>query len=277
MANNNPLGYPNDVGVDDFTVSLDYRTENRINLAGPAPNAVYGPGNWVTVLKAVLTGPAGVEIPYSTSFPYGIEVSVGTRAVNQDLPGSITGHLDVYPLSIKVTNNGSASASPLQFNGVKVIFALQNPSACVFNPKNLVTNLTYLYVGGTTNVKATGGTETQTTPQYQFISYPPAGQLTNPITVTPLTPSAVTDLQSKSSTNLNLPLLSVVSSKFPTVYQLTIPSQAWGEATAAGGVPIVLYPIAGGQTGATPGLPFIINLNLQGDYIGDASSFTSTT
>lgn len=269
MANNNPLGYPTDLGVQDFTVNLDYRVENRINIAGPSPNAVYGLGNWVTVLNGTLYSTDGSGTDTAINGSYRIDASIGTRGINQDLPGLQSGRLDVYPLQITVTNLGTTD---LTFNDLSLDFILQNPSTCVFNPKNVVTNITVTKVGVTENVLVGSGTSSPVTTTSAFYSYPlrftdGSGNVYNlPPTVTALTPSEINNLKTSSTLSDIIPFLANLPTTKATIHHLkTYPQYIQGTGSIGPTLVSIKVPVGSDTVVA---FPYVVAVNLQGTYIG---------
>jgi hypothetical protein len=180
----NPLGYATDYGVMDFNVSPYYQTLNQINRAGPAPNAIYGPGSWVNILStAILSSGTGTGISWSDgSSTTNVSTTAATTAYNQDLPGLgwplsssailasplasttttscvlSTAGVNALPLQIKFTAassstlGGTLAASTVYYT----YFTMQNPSLSKFNPNGVVNGV--YFAGTTTGVYTTGTT-----------------------------------------------------------------------------------------------------------------------
>lgn len=176
----NPLGYATDYGVMDFNVSPYYQTLNQINRAGPAPNAIYGPGSWLNILStAILSSGSGFTWTDGSSVT-NVSKTSGTTAYNQDLPGLgwplsssnilaspldtttttscvlSTAGVNALPLQVKFspssgsTTGGSLAASSLYYT----TFTMQNPSLSKFNPNGVVNGM---YLAGTTFGAYTSG------------------------------------------------------------------------------------------------------------------------
>ena len=173
----NPLGYATDYGVMDFNVSPYYQTLNQINRAGPAPNAIYGPGSWLNILSTAILS-SGTGFSWGTT---NVSKAAGTTAYNQDLPGLgwplsssailasplatttttscvlSTAGVNALPLQIKFTpasgtytSTDTLAASSLYYT----YFTMQNPSLSKFNPNGVVNGM---YLAGTTVGAYTSG------------------------------------------------------------------------------------------------------------------------
>ena len=176
----NPLGYATDYGVMDFNVSPYYQTLNQINRAGPAPNAIYGPGSWLNILStAVLDSGSGFTWTDGSTVT-NVSKTSGTTAYNQDLPGLgwplsssnilasplatttttscvlSTAGVNALPLQVKFSpSSGSTTGGSLAVSSVYYTsFTMQNPSLSKWNPNGVVNGI---YFAGTTTGVYTAG------------------------------------------------------------------------------------------------------------------------
>lgn len=260
MADNNPLGYAPDLGVQDLKVGIDYRVENRINHAGPSPSAVYGPGNWFTILSSTLYDTAGktVETP-----DHSVDIAFGSLAKNQDLPGLAVGGLDLWPIQIRVTNRVASSAlTNLEFASLTVDFTVTNPSACTFNPAGVVKTLITQGYGTTENILVpSNGTPQTVNPSTAYYAFPTIDGTQAQPTIVKLTPQQVQTLYLNKTGQLNHPVLFNAE---PSVFRLTIPNQLSAPATIT---TIQVKPDWQNYI-ATPTInpPFIIGVTAIGKY-----------
>lgn len=264
MANNNPLGYPTDTGVEDFKVPIDYRVLNRIQIAGPSPNAVYGVGSWIRILDSNVYNDDPVS-PLSKD-SYAIDVGVGTRGVNQDLPGLTSGGVDLLPLQVRVTNplrltDIVTDGLKLKFTDFWVDFYVQSPSAARPNVKtNVVTDLSTTGYGTTENILTDPESQYPESVSEALAAFYPfptdLGQEQPSIAPSPIVYNNIPDL-----TGLPSP---------PTiVWRLTVPPQRQEKLPSAA-TTIIVNPIKfkkdSGDVTLTTGIPYIINVNAVGHY-----------
>lgn len=262
MADNNPLGYAPDLGVQDLKVGIDYRVENRINHAGPSPNAVYGPGNWFTILSYTLYDNASPPNKVTTP-DHSVDIAFGSLGKNQDLPGLATGGLHLWPIQIRVTNRAVAPApTNLEFYYLTVDFVVTNPSLCTFNPAGVVKTLVTQGYGTTENINViSSGTELTLQPQPAYYPFPTiAGTQVQP-SIVKLDPTEIQTKYLSKTGQLNHPVLFNAD---PTVFRLTIPVQLSAVNTP---VKIQVEPDWQNYT-TTPQInpPFIVGVTAIGKY-----------
>ena len=253
MAGNNPLNYGPDIGVEHFTVTADARLLNRIDEAGPAPNAVYGPGSWIKVIGGGLLDSKGAAVTGN----YAIDASIGTRGVNQNLPGLIAGKLDVLPFQVTVTNTNVTDVD-VSFSSLYIDFILENPAACKLNPFSIVSALAAEPYGATENIEVG---VTPATPVSALSPFPYSTSQDQPY-VSALSASDLSTYASKST--INIPLSKIGA------WRLTIPNQNVGTTVAV----ITVHPDYKNYL-PTPvtNPPFIVNVNLRGSYTPFSGAF----
>lgn len=270
MADNNPLGYAPDVGVENFSVNLDYQVDNRINVAGPSPNAIYGPGSWATVLSYTLYSDAAFLNKVLNPPLYSVEIGFGAQGVNQNLPGLKRGGLNTLPLQVKITNLQikPANSAPdyLQFQSFTVDFVLQSPTACKFSPASVVTTLAAEPYGATENIDTEPALGPLSPPTSQIYPFPYFEKQLQPfILAVPV--SEVAALKAKTSAGVTTPFFTnTYNSGSTLVWRLYVPGQAIDQ-SATSFTTITIGPDwLNRQNPPTTSPPFIINVNANGLY-----------
>jgi hypothetical protein len=296
----NPLGYATDYGVMDFNVSPYYQTLNQINRAGPAPNAIYGPGSWLNILStAILSSGTGFTWNDGSSVT-NVSKTSGTTAYNQDLPGLgwplsssailasplatttttscvlSTAGVNALPLQVKFspssgsTTGGSLAAGSLYYT----YFTMQNPSLSKFNPNGVVNGM---YLAGTTFGAYTSGSYSGYTNvpgaawnvSYTYASSVISAQATNIIFSTYGTVAAILG----STTNVNnyfpqFQLYKLAASDISTLNTNSTSTIIIPQLNTYNSSVFALYiqfPTALVTT-ITSGIPLVVNVPLQGFY-----------
>lgn len=250
---NNPLGYPNDVGVDDFIVTQDVRILNTIQEAGPPPNGVYGPGSWIKVWKSTVYQTATITNGQITNPTVASnldsDIAITTRGVNNDAPGLKYPGLNTLPLTVEVKPKpGKTVTTADTFQVIEIFFSLSNPTVCRPNPKSEVFEAQLTNLGMTDNITPTNNTSASTVLDFS----PPSSGYQPLLTKVPAAEIA-TFFASGRPTDIYIP---------KTIFKLILPAQNNTATPTPAAVNIALVASAG-----APVIRYQFNLNIESYYV----------